>query len=67
MGVLLSMYRAPARWTSYLALGAILGFGFLAKEAMLPIGVLILAITFFVVEDWRPLGRWRLARWRSCS
>jgi len=48
------MYRAPARWTSYLALGAILGFGFLAKEDMLPIGVLILAITFFVVEDWHP-------------
>lgn len=54
VGVLLSMYRAPARWASYLALGTILGFGFLAKEAMLPIGVLVLAITFFVVEDWRP-------------
>jgi hypothetical protein len=54
VGLLIRMHHRPARWTSYLALGAILGTGFLAKEAMLPIGVLIMATTFFVVESWHP-------------
>jgi len=54
VGLLIRMHHRPARWTSYLALGAILGTGFLAKEAMLPIGVLILATTLFAVQSWRP-------------
>jgi hypothetical protein len=54
VGILLRMQGAPARWKSYLALGAVLGFGFLAKAPMLPIGVLILATTLFEVEAWRP-------------
>jgi len=54
VGVLLRMRQRPARWPSYLLLGALLGLGFLSKEAMLPIGVLILAITLFVVKDWLP-------------
>jgi hypothetical protein len=54
VGMLLRMRRAPARWTRYLALGALLGIGYLAKAPMLPIGVLILAMTLFVVENWRP-------------
>src|SRR5579863_3975531 len=43
IGVLLRIRRRSASWSSYLLLGAILGLGFLSKEAMLPIGVLILA------------------------
>ncbi len=54
VGMLLRMHRAPASWSRYLELGAVLGIGFLAKAPMLPIGVLVLAATFFVVESWRP-------------
>lgn len=54
VGVLLRMSRRPASWSSYLLLGVLLGLGFLSKEAMLPIGILILAVTIFVVENWRP-------------
>jgi hypothetical protein len=54
VGMLLRMHRAPASWPRYLALGVILGFGYLAKAPMLPIGCLILMMTLFVVSDWRP-------------
>jgi hypothetical protein len=54
VGMLLRMHRAPASWTRYLALGMILGFGYLAKAPMLPIGGLILIMTLFAVADWRP-------------
>ena len=54
VGVLLRMRRAPANWTRYIALGAILGFGYLAKAPMLPIGILILTMTLLAVADWRP-------------
>jgi hypothetical protein len=53
-GLLVRMHRRPARWMSYLALGAVLGLGILAKEAMLPVGVLLLATTLLAVENWRP-------------
>jgi hypothetical protein len=54
VGMLLYMQGSPARWKSYLLLGAVLGIGFLAKAAMLPIGTLILVATLFEVEEWRP-------------
>lgn len=53
-GFLLRMSHQPARWKSYLGFGVVLGVGILAKEAMLPIGLLMLASTLFIVEDWRP-------------
>ena len=53
-GFLLCMSHQPARWKSYLVFGGILGVGILAKEAMLPIGLLMLASTLLIVEDWRP-------------
>jgi hypothetical protein len=53
-GLLLRMNHQPARWRNYLVLGAVLGVGILAKEAMLPLGILILASTFFLVENWKP-------------
>ncbi len=52
--VLLGMHRRPASWTSYLALGALLGVAILSKEAMLPVGIFMLATTLFMVEKWRP-------------
>jgi hypothetical protein len=54
VGLLVRMHRRPASWRGYLALGAVLGVGILAKEAMLPVGILIIATTFFAVENWRP-------------
>lgn len=53
-GFLLRMDHQPARWKTYLLFGVVLGIGILAKEAMLPIGLLMLASTLFIVEDWRP-------------
>jgi hypothetical protein len=54
IGSVLRMDGRAARWGNYLALGSILGIGILAKEAMLPIGILTLASTLFLVENWRP-------------
>ena len=54
VGLLLRMQGRPARWRSYIAFGLVLGVGVLAKEAMLPLGFLMLASTFFLVENWRP-------------
>jgi len=53
-GTLLRMQSAPARWDRYAVLGLVLGVGYLAKAPMLPIGALILALTLFAEEDWRP-------------
>jgi hypothetical protein len=54
VGILLRMQRVPASWAKYLALGAVLGVGYLAKAFMLPLGALILAATLFEIERWRP-------------
>lgn len=54
VAMLCRMRRAPARWSRYLALGAILGVGYLAKQPMLPMGILILMASLGTVEDWRP-------------
>ncbi len=54
VGLLLRMQERAARWRDYGALGAVLGIGFLAKEPLLPLGLLVLAATLFVVENWRP-------------
>lgn len=54
VGKMIRMRHRPASWISYLALGAVLGLGVLAKEAMLPVGLLILLLALLVVENWRP-------------
>ena len=51
--MLLNMADTAPRWRSYLALGVVLGVGYLAKAPMLPISVVILAISLFLVKDWR--------------
>ena len=54
VGILLQMQGSAARWDRYLALGVVLGIGFLAKAPMLPIGAVILAATLMQVEAWHP-------------
>lgn len=54
VAILLAMRKRPARWRDFLLLGAVLGIGFLAKEPMLPIGILVLALAVLTVQDWRP-------------
>ena len=61
VAMLCRMQRAPARWSQYMALGAILGVGYLAKAPMLPIGILILAASLLTVENWRPALKMALA------
>jgi hypothetical protein len=61
VAALLAMRARPARWSSYLGLGTILGVGFLAKAPMLPIGILILLASLIVVEDWRPALKMAIA------
>ncbi|PYV82041.1 MAG: hypothetical protein DMG93_13315 [Acidobacteria bacterium] len=45
-GMLFRFSARPAAWIDYLKLGFVLGISFLAKEPMLPISVLMLAISF---------------------
>lgn len=52
--LLLHMKDREARWSDYCLLGVIVGVGTLAKQPMLPLGVVILAATLFAVSDWRP-------------
>jgi hypothetical protein len=61
VAMLCRMRRAPARWSRYMALGAILGIGYLAKAPMLPIGILILMASLGTVENWRPALKMVLA------
>jgi hypothetical protein len=58
---LITRIAAGARgWTTYAALGATLGFGYLSKEAMLPIGVFLL-VAATVAGGRRALPRAALA------
>ena len=54
MGLLCRMRSRPANWKKYAALGLVLGVGYLAKAPVLPLGLLILAMSLFLVTDWRP-------------
>jgi hypothetical protein len=42
------------RWRDYLALGVVLGIGVLAKEPMLPMAILVLVFSIFLVENRLP-------------
>jgi hypothetical protein len=53
-GVLIRMHGRRARWKDYLVLGSVLGVGVLAKEAMLPLGLLIILASLLAVKSWRP-------------
>jgi hypothetical protein len=53
-GMLLRMRGCSARWKDYFALGLVLGLGILAKEPLLPLGVLIILASLLAVENWKP-------------
>lgn len=53
VGMLLDLAGRAARWADYLLLGSLLGFAYLAKAAMLPIGALALMISLVVVKNRR--------------
>jgi hypothetical protein len=48
---LVMLYGERGIWNDYLVLGVVLGIGFLAKEPMLPIGILILILSIFLVQN----------------
>jgi hypothetical protein len=62
--MLLRMQREPTGWSSYVALGALLGFGYLTKAVLLPLGLISLAATPFLLSRSRPNERFaaRFAR-----
>ena len=49
---LLLEMRGRAKWARYLQMGFLLGVAFLAKAPMLPLGLLILGLSLFIVENW---------------
>jgi hypothetical protein len=49
---LLLEMRGRANWARYLQMGVLLGVAFLAKAPMLPLGLLILGLSLFMVENW---------------
>ena len=51
--MLVSLSGRPARWRDYLLLGIVLGVAYLAKTPMLPIGLLVLAMSVIVVTNRR--------------
>lgn len=61
VAMLCGMWCAPARWSRFMALGAVLGIGYLAKAPMLPIGILILMASLVMVENWRSAVKMVLA------
>lgn len=53
VAILLRMRGHVASWGLYSTLGLVLGVGYLSKAPMLPIGLLVLAISLLVVDNWR--------------
>ena len=52
VAALLLQMRGRAKWARYFQMGVLLGVAFLAKEPMLPLGLLILGLSLFIVENW---------------
>ena len=61
-GILVRIRRDPSRWAAFVALGIVLGLGFLAKSVMLPLtGVFLLGCVFAAGNLRRALPRVALA------
>jgi hypothetical protein len=54
IGILLRMKGRPAHRNLYVALGFVLGIGYLTKVPFFPISLVILVSTMFIVQNWRP-------------
>ncbi len=51
--VLLRMRRTPSSWAPFLLLGIVLGFGYLAKSVMMPMGLVFIVASIFSIGNWR--------------
>ena len=54
--ILLRIRRGRASWRSFLLLGLVLGFGYLAKNAMLPLAPLFVSVGLFFAGDIKKAG-----------
>jgi 4-amino-4-deoxy-L-arabinose transferase-like glycosyltransferase len=52
-GILVRIRREPSRWTAFIALGIVLGLGFLAKSVMLPLSAVFLLGCVFAAGNLR--------------
>lgn len=52
-GILLRIRRGSASWLTFILLGLVVGFGFLAKSPMLPLGLVFLGVSMFSVGNLR--------------
>ncbi len=52
-GLLLRIRRLPSKWLSFVFLGTVLGFGYLAKSVMLPIAVVFLVASLISIGNLR--------------
>jgi len=52
-GILLRIRRKPSSWVSFVLLGVVLGFGFLAKSVMLPMALVFVVASLFSVGSLR--------------
>lgn len=53
MGLLLQLWARPQSLSLFVALGAVLGFGYLAKAPVLPLAFVFLAISWILAGGWR--------------
>ena len=53
MGLLLRLWADPRTYWSFIVLGAVLGFGYLAKAPVFPLSFLFLAVAWILAGDWR--------------
>ena len=53
VGLLLRLWARPQRLSLFVLLGAVLGFGYLAKAPVFPLAFLFFAIAWILVGDWR--------------
>jgi hypothetical protein len=51
MGLLIRIQENSASWSRYLALGIVLGLGYLSKQPMLPIGILIILSSILAAKN----------------
>lgn len=49
--LVLRIHRQSKNWLNFIALGAVLGFGYLAKTAMFPIAIVFLGVALFSVGN----------------
>jgi 4-amino-4-deoxy-L-arabinose transferase-like glycosyltransferase len=59
-GLIVRIRRGVSGWLTFVILGAVLGFGYLAKAAMFPMAFVFLGVSLFAMGDVKR-GIWRVA------